>query len=130
MRPAVLREGYDLEAIGTPHAAFVRLHDSFKDLQQRGLSAAIGTHQADPHTWRKNQVQILKEPAAAESLSDPFGLDQAFGLAVGGRKVDPRRARPAAGGNCRDLLDQPPGRIDARPRFSRPSLGTTAQPFD
>ena len=100
-----------------------------QDLEQRGLPAPVGSHQADANARRESQVQVLKQPAPAECLPDAFGLNQALGLSIGRREVDLCRCRAAARRDGREFLDQPSGGVDSRARLAGPGFRSSPKPL-
>ena len=65
MRGAVLCEAHDPQSVRAPDGSLVGLQRAFQQPEQRGLSAAVRSHQAGAHTGRKSEIQVLEQPAPA-----------------------------------------------------------------
>ena len=98
---AHLAEVDHAQCIGAADGAFSRVNFTAQKSQQRGLAAAVGTHQPHLHARRQNKVEPRKETPSGQNFTwvirrfrarhiagHIFEFHQPFSLALAGVKVD------------------------------------------
>ena len=126
-RCAVLVEHHDLEAVGVHDRARVRRLLAREQAQQRGLAAAVGAEQAEPHPRREHEVEVAHDRALAVApASGPRRPPAAWSGARSRRSRCPRRPIRERESRSAELVLQPLGLVDAglglaraRPRLAR-----------
>jgi hypothetical protein len=68
----LLAQYRDANAAGYSHATRVRIFETGRDLQQRGLAGAVGAHQSDPVTAVDGQRDVAKQRSSAEATRHTF----------------------------------------------------------
>ncbi len=112
VRSPILREADNLQPVRAPDGSFVRLQLSLQNLEQCRLPAPVGAHQSNANARRESQVQVLKQRSPAQRFSDALGFNETLGFSIGCREVDLGRCCTAAGGDSREFVDQPSGRVN------------------
>jgi hypothetical protein len=71
----MLIEVHGPQIVGTFNRSPVSFHLAGKDAKKRGFPAAVRPYEAQPHTGRKIEIQILEQRTPAELLTQSLNMD-------------------------------------------------------